>query len=229
MTVIVSVLKQGPEYGAREAQFLHNQLKGYDAVCLSDIEIPGVETYKLRHGWAGWWSKLELFDPNGPLAGEDLFYIDIDTLITGDLNPLVTNAKADSEMVMLTDFYNEHLPNPAPASGVMFIPRHVKQLIWNRWLEFGPEEAMKTFVKPPRGGDQGFIGSIMPNVSRWQQKFPGQILSYKKDIACKGMEGFHNVRSKGNGAIPTTTRIVCFHGKPRPWQVDYQKLLVTRR
>lgn len=228
MTVIVTVLKQGPEYGVNEAQFLHNQLKSYDAVCLSDIEISGVETLPLKHNWPGWWSKLELFDHHGPLGDQDLLYIDIDTLITGDLKPLIAACEVRDEMVMLTDFYNEHLRNAPPASGVMYIPKKIKSYVWNEWFKYGAENAMKDFVRPPRGGDQGFIGHVLPDVKRWQSLHPGEILSYKKDIACKGMEGFHNVRSKGNGIIPSTARIVCFHGKPRPWRVDYQQLLDMR-
>lgn len=228
MTKIVSVLKQGPEYGVKEAQFLHNQLKGYDAVCLSDITIPGVETHALEHHWPGWWSKLELFNPTGPLAGQDLLYLDIDTLVTGNLTDLIEECQERDEMVMLTDFYNEHLTHAPPASGVMYIPNHIKAQIWNAFLEYGPDNAMRDFTRPPRGGDQGFIGSIVPDVSRWQDLFPRQILSYKKDIACRGMEGFHNQRSKGDGTIPAETHVVCFHGKPRPWQVNWQALLENR-
>jgi hypothetical protein len=228
MTVIVSVLKQGPEYGATEAQFLHNQLRDYDTVCLSDLSIPDVKTYKLRYNWPGWWSKLELFNPDGPLAGEDLLYIDIDTLITGDLTGLIKVREMAGEVVMLTDFYNEKVPTKPPASGVMFIPANIKQYVWSQWLDFGPEKAMQTFIRPPRGGDQGFIGSVLPHAARWQDRHPGEILSYKKDVAGKGMEGYHNVRSVGNGQIPHKAKIVCFHGKPRPWHVDYHKLLNTR-
>ena len=228
MTVIVSVLKQGPEYGVNEAQFLHNQLKDYDAVCLSDLTIPGVRSFKLQHNWPGWWSKLELFNPDGPLAGEDLLYIDIDTLITGDLTELIAKREQAGEMVMLTDFYNEKVSTKPPASGVMFIPADIKPFIWSQWLDYGPKKAMDTFIKPPRSGDQGFIGSVIPNVARWQEQHPGEILSYKKDVAAKGMVGYHNVRSEGNGRIPHAAKIVCFHGKPRPWHVDYQQLLNTR-
>jgi hypothetical protein len=228
MTIIVSVLKQGPEYGVKEAQFLHNQLKDYESVCLTDISIPGVQTYKLKYDWPGWWSKLELFNNCGPVGDEDLLYIDIDTLITGDLTELIKERTQSRRMTMLTDFYNEKVPTRPPASGVMFIPKEIKSVVWNKWFEYGWENAMRDFVRPPRSGDQGFIGHVLPHTDRWQTVHPGAVLSYKKDVAGKGMPGYHNVRSEGNGFIPASAKIVCFHGKPRPWHVDYQKLLDTR-
>nr|WP_145924153.1 hypothetical protein [Halomonas elongata] len=39
----------------------------------------------LAHGWPGWWSKLELFRPHGG----DLLYLDLDTVVRGDLQPLI--------------------------------------------------------------------------------------------------------------------------------------------
>ncbi|EFO2868674.1 hypothetical protein IH240_004512, partial [Escherichia coli] len=72
----------------KHAQWLHRQIRGIRSVCLTDAEhIEGVETAPLFYNWPGWWAKMELFNPDHPVIGkEDLFYLDIDTVITGDLH-----------------------------------------------------------------------------------------------------------------------------------------------
>jgi alpha-N-acetylglucosamine transferase len=55
-------------------------------VCLSNVNVP-CERIPLTHNWPGWWSKLELFRP-GIFKGRVL-YIDLDSIIIGDLSPLV--------------------------------------------------------------------------------------------------------------------------------------------
>ena len=68
--------------------------------CLIDIEVPGVETVPLEHGWMLYWSKLEMFRPS-LFAGPTL-YFDIDSMVTGNIDAL---AGPFDGMVMLTDFY----------------------------------------------------------------------------------------------------------------------------
>src|SRR5690606_11441757 len=124
---IVSVLRTGLEYGVDQAHFLHDQLPR-DAVCMTNLPaIKGIETVPLEDvDLIGWWSKMELFNPDGPLGSEDLFYMDLDTVIVGDLNRLIAAVRGRRNLVMLSDFYHpEH-----PASGVMYIPARAKARIW---------------------------------------------------------------------------------------------------
>ena len=56
------------------------------------------------------------------------------------------------------------------------------------------------------GGDQKFLEEVLlKNCCVWQDEFPNQIFSYK--IHCKG-------------ELPENAKIVCFHGRPRPKQVE---------
>lgn len=93
--IIVSVLKQSKDFTTKHAQWLHKQLKGYDSVCLTDaLKIKGVNTAPLLYDWPGWWAKLELFNPLHPVLGnEDILYIDIDSVVVGDITPLTTMKK----------------------------------------------------------------------------------------------------------------------------------------
>src|SRR4029079_6492258 len=45
-------------------------------ICLSNVDIPGVETQPLRTGWPGWWAKLEMFDPSRDF-GDRILYLDL--------------------------------------------------------------------------------------------------------------------------------------------------------
>lgn len=201
---IVSVLRTGVEYGADQARFLHQQLPG-DAVCLTNLpSIKGVETLSLEYAndLHGWWAKMELFDPAGPLGDQDLLYFDLDTVLVGDIAPLIAAVEGRREIVMLSDFYHpEH-----PASGVMFIPARAKARIWRAW-NVNPYWNMVRRRPPGRSGDQGFIGDHALRIDRWEDLCPGAIVSYKRDVLLNG------------GVVPDDALVVAFHGNPRPWSL----------
>lgn len=209
MVAIVTVLKSGKEYGAAHAQWLHAQLPAaVPAFCLSDIEVPGVNTLPLSGSWPGWWSKLEAFNPDLAIIGDqDLLLLDIDTVITGDIMPFLE----PRPFTALTDFYREQQPAAPMASAVMYIPASVKAAMWSAWLA-DPDGHIRECSRPEKHGDQGFIGSVL-TADRWQDVLPGAAISYKKDVAAAGRWS----RSVGSGTVPTGTRLVCFHGQPRPW------------
>lgn len=211
---IVSVLRTGPEYQAEHAQFLHRQLDGHDSVCLTDLPaIEGVATLPFSEDWPGWWSKMELFNPNGPLGSEDLFYIDLDTRIVGDIQPLLDCVRGRRDLVMLSDFYH---PQYA-ASGVMYIPARCKRRVWGRWIANDCWYMVRRH-KIGRVGDQGVISECIPDALRWDALAPGAIISYKKHVVGPDDPHWANGRSTGDGSVPEGARIVCFHGKPRPWE-----------
>ncbi|WP_213322304.1 hypothetical protein [Klebsiella aerogenes] len=215
--IVVSVLKVSKEFTPKHAQWLHKQLKGLPSVCITDAgTIPGVNTAPLLMDWPGWWSKLELFNPEHPdIGSSDLLYIDIDTVITGDIRPLCNLDKFS----MLSDFGSVD-PLKAPlASGLMFIPAAEKYKAWEAFNR-NPEHIISRPRVPPFHGDQGFIGEIYPDAQRFQLLFPNQILSYKADIASAPMYGHDPdiYRGDNSGELPEDARIVCFHGFPRPWK-----------
>lgn len=187
----VCVLRSGGEYKPAHVQWLARQVPGL--ACLSDVDVPGVPTIPLRHGWPGWWSKLELFRPD---IGGDLFYIDLDTVITGDLAPLIE--AANGKTTMLSDFY---WPKQ-PASGLMYIAQADRAAVWEAWMR-RPQTHMGKRGGRGTVGDQGFLGSVL-NPQRWQDVAPGRVVSFK--VHCKQQ-------------LPSKARVVCFHGQPRPWNV----------
>lgn len=203
-------MRSGGAYTPDHVRWLHQQLpRRCKSVCLTDVPIAGLDCYPLEQGWPSWWSKLELFNPGGPLGRRHLFYIDLDSVIVGDITELL----AVRQYTLLTDFYRETQTDPPPASAVMSIPVEVKAPIWRQFIA-DPARHMRECTAPNKHGDQGFIGTTGITAQRWQDVMPGTVVSFKKDVAQMGRYS----RAVGTGQIPASARIVCFHGSPRPWE-----------
>lgn len=186
MITVACVLKSGgcytPEYVERLKAGVDAHLMGHRFVCLSDVDVP-CERIQLTEDLPGWWSKLELFRLTGPTL-----FLDLDTVITGDLSEI---AAYPHQFTMLSDFYHPE----RPASGVMAWSGD-----WSRLLdEYEPGR------KYPGHGDQGYIAWKLGEVERFQDLFPGQVVSRK-------------VVSTRNA----NERVVCFHGQPRPHDVGWR-------
>jgi hypothetical protein len=188
MTTRVCVLRTGKEYGVQHARWLAQQVP--DIVCVSNVHVPGVKTIAMPTVWPGWWSKMNLFNP--ALIDDDLLYFDLDTVVLGDLDQFNVG-----RTTTLSDFYRPHLP----ASGFMYIKHEDKRAVWDEWMR-NPERHMARCVTRERWGDQGFLRDLLPH-QRWESVLPGKVVSYK--VHCQ----------KG---VPPGAAVVCFHGKPRPWE-----------
>lgn len=196
---VVCVLRSGGEYKPTHVQALARQVDGL--VCLSDVPVPGVPTIPLSHDWPGWWSKMCAFNPE--LIQGDLLLMDLDTVVLGSIDHLVAIGKT----TMLSDFY---YPERA-ASGLMYLTEDDRGAVWDRWMTT-PERHMASCGSL---GDQKFVGDCLPRAARWQDEFPGQIVSYKVHVCTRQQSR----RGIGNGSLPEGARVVCFHGQPRPWAV----------
>jgi hypothetical protein len=169
-------------------------LPGVRFVCFSDTEVP-CERIHLVHKFPGWWSKLEL-GRTLSLHG-DLLYLDLDTVLVGDCSVLLKPTAAFA----LTDVYG----NGNLQSSVMFLTEADREKLWEEWMR----NPCAHMARIAGAGDQGFIQEALPNWCSWQKALPGVFVSYKADM-----------RSKGLTQPPEGSRVVVFHGRPRPWQVE---------
>lgn len=168
---------------------LSRHLTNYRFVCLTDD--PAVEPYwrvPLQHDFPGWWSKLELFRPG--LFSGPVLYLDLDTLITGDLSDI---AGYRGPFAIARDFYQ---PTRGQSCVMAWTPNAETARIWARFME-DPKGHMRRIKAT---GDQAFINECLPNAVRLQDLFPDQIVSYK----------VHAQAGPPDGA-----RLVCGHGEPR--------------
>jgi len=119
----------------------------------------------------------------------DLLYFDLDTLVI-NMPPI------PERDCVLRDFGDSGVIG----SGMMYLTEYRRSVIWKAWIQ-DPNKAMSSHVAWP-SGDQGFIFPYLRNALRWQNIT--KVYSWKYHCA------------KG---IPADADVVCFHGKPRPWDV----------
>jgi hypothetical protein len=219
MLPIVCVLKSGGwknrnmhvEYGPDNVRWLRDQVRlhaGYEQsfYCLSDVEVAGVTTLKLQDDLPGWWSKLELFAAFGAA-----FYLDLDTALVGDIRHML-RPKQYKRLAVLRNLSAKE-SHRIGSGGMAW---ETEQLHLYQEFMRNPQKHMAECVTPAKWGDQGFIQHCAKEHGGWdilQDKFPNQICSYKLDLLPQG------------AAPGPQTRIVCFHGEPRPWQVKHDWLL----
>lgn len=194
--LIATVLRSGGEYRAEHVVRLRDQVRrfapGAHFICLSDVPLP-VRWTKLEHDWPTWWAKIEVFRLRGPVL-----YMDLDTTIVGDLAPLL-DAVTQRDFIALRDF------NPQQremGSGLMSWSGDMMRI--KEAFATDPVGHMKRCSTPRLWGDQGFIEGLTQGRAYWQELVPGAVVSWKKHC------------SRG---VPAGARVVCFHGKPRPWEV----------
>jgi len=150
------------------------------------------DKYKTRYpiDLRGYYNKLYLFK-SGVLTDQTLF-VDLDTLIVGNIDEIATY---DGSFCILRDFHQ----NLHYGSGLMLFDPATAHHVWDTYVAEGcPMFKM---------GDQAFIEKMMPDADFFQDRLPGQVVSYK--VHCR------------KAGIPSYARIVCFHGSPRPHEVGY--------
>lgn len=144
----------------------------------------------------GWWNKLYLFKDGLFEPGDRILYFDLDTLITGRLDEI---AAYDGDFAILRDFYgangwgSEDCPMQ---SAVMAWPAGKNTHLWDKFVEAGRPDIL--------GGDQAWIGKNQTKADFWQDMFPRLFESYKVT----------------DGVVPAKASVICFHGKPRPHEID---------
>lgn len=168
-------------------------------VCLTDDSTgldAGIDTLPLPADLEGWYGKLYMFNRGLFADGERVVFMDLDTVIIGRLDELLSY---DGQFATLRDFYAPERLGPAVIS---WLAGDFAASIWEEWVAAGkPRNAM---------GDLWWInnldqGRFAKEVHKLQDIYPGAFASYKRD--CRF-------------GPPANARVICFHGLPRPHEVD---------
>jgi hypothetical protein len=96
---------------------------------------------------------------------------------------------------VLADFYRSALMG----SGFMFLAEADRARCWAEFSR-DPARHMRECVTRERWGDQGFLQPLLAGADRWGP----EVRSFK--VHCQA-------------GVPRGTKVVCFHGQPRPWAV----------
>lgn len=191
--VIACVLRSGGVYTPEYVWALKRGLKrttpagSYTFAVLSDADCFGLEGHRLTTSWHRWWSKFELFRPG--LFTEPVLYMDLDTLVTGDLTPLL---QWRGDIALLRDFY---APTRGQSGVMLWTPGPHTDAVWETFSQ-DPTWWMQHYR-----GDGEVLDSMFPNAPRVQDLFPEQVVSFKVHA---------------RGGPPPAARLVCFHGLPKP-------------
>lgn len=193
--------KYGPEYVNRlYAGIKRNTTVGFKFWCFTEDAtglIPEVNVLPLPYAdrLDSWWNKLAMFSPALPFVpGTQLFYVDLDTLITGNIDKLLTFKTA--KMVVLKDFYHGMVKSANTVGSGLMTWKHGKYChVWTKFIT-NPEKHVQ---QAGTYGDQWWIEQRVSDLLFWQDLFPDQVVSFK--VHCR----------KG---LPPDARIVCYHGRP---------------
>lgn len=121
--------------------------------------------------------------------------IDGDVLML-DLDTVVLSMPDEpSETTVLQDFT---VPS-VMGSGFIYVKEADRRRVWDTWMT-DPEGHMAACSSWPKWGDQGFLQDHIGQSAKWG----GEVRSYKRHCIL---------------GVPAGTKVVCFHGKPRPWDV----------
>jgi hypothetical protein len=191
-------------------------------ICLTNANTHNLVSNKricpisLLHDWPSWWAKIEAFRILGPAI-----YFDLDTIICGDISTL-SNAihKRLKTFFMLNSFAN----NSTWASGIMAWNNNMTEIYraFQNQVKKGRFDTHRIrksrFITEEKmySGDQEWIREYASNkkinISSIQDIQSG-IYSYKKNI-------------KKLIVNQIDIKIVCFHGKPRPSDINQPEWLV---
>jgi hypothetical protein len=193
------VLKSGPEYKREHVYRLADNIlahhPGSNIVCLSDLTLSYPSIERIPLSHY-WPGWWSKIELFRPgLLTGPTLYLDIDTVVVDKINV------DPASFTMLPDVYNRG----SYGSGAMawtHPPTHIYEKFKERHRYF-----ISAYNVPKRWGDQAFIRD---HLGQTPNLFDDQFRSYK--VHCKNR-------------IPPSTSVVYFHGRPRPWDVDFNELL----
>lgn len=194
--------KYGPEYLEKMAHMASRNLPmSHRLVVFTDKPdqalnlVPGCLVRNvLEFQLEGWWNKMLLFNWKWHRIGDGpILYLDLDMVVVRHLVPFV---QRDADNLVTHSVFRR--PDEI-SSTIMFIPKGWGSGVWGTY-----SQAMQNGSAYLIRGDQEFLQAVLNGNS---DRFPlGIVASYRHH--CMGKE------------LPRRARVVSFHGKPDPHEVE---------
>lgn len=177
-----------------------------------------VETVEIRDKHLlqvpGCYARLRMFDPQfqrniALIEGDRLVNIDLDTVITGELDPPFN--RIEPFVIM----QGGNAANPCPYNGALMMLRagaHPEV-----WTDFSIEAAARVpFYEFP--DDQGWLWHKVPNAAGWKCGIESGVFVFHKP----GWPGWEKGTGKiGNDRLPAGARLVTFSGWRSPKRFEH--------
>jgi hypothetical protein len=199
MQLVIACIKWGypAEYANRLlAGVRRNLALPHRFVCVTQDPAgldPAIEVRPLDDKWPRLWNQLELFRHGTFLPGERVLYLDLDTVITGDLAPLAAKTGA----IHLKDW---GWARDVVYGGLMVWDAGIEHLdIYPRFGRATP--GFRAFLDDPTLNIQDW----MTLLGGWNRLDPSLVRSYR----------YHCIDGP-----PPNCRAVCFHGEPKPHAIN---------
>jgi len=191
--IVICVLKSGGEFNASHVRMLREGvLKHNPDIKFFCLSDVKVDGISTIFMQNNWPKWWPKIELFNIFVDSPVLYLDLDTVVTGDITGLFRD-----KLTMLKDVNNLE----KFGSGVMSWNGDYSYL----YDEFNknPDRFMKEYKTRRKWGDQSFI---MDYLQEKPDSYDfGELYSYKAHC----LEG-----------VPEGTKLVYFHGKPRPWEVD---------
>lgn len=167
----------------------------YDAKDFASVD----EVLPFVHPERGWASLMEMFRPE--VVGEHAILLGLDTICVGSLS-LIERVAKDTNYIVPLDPYHK----PDICNGVVGVSTMGAKTIWDTWQRRRSQD-----LRHPRYGLFGAFSEMKwlrthtePDAT-WDSECPGAVCSYKVDLR--------------RGEPTSATRIVYFHGSPKPHEL----------
>lgn len=229
MKRLVVCMKWGTLYGPEYVNLLsrairHHLPEPHDFLCLTEDaegidpevmigalpELPMDQSYWKKGGWA----KLAVFKKDFVPTGTRTLFVDLDTIITGSLSAMFETGPAVTmvqEWKRLADYVNPFRPQKQLSSVFAFDGNRETQ-IYEAFVE-NPQAARDEFRI-----EQYFLAHHAHAMNTWP---PGWIYSFKRHLLPPRL---HTRPGSAVPRPPETTKMLIFHGDPRPIDVVQDKL-----
>lgn len=209
--------KYGPEYVERLRNMIDRCYDGlYRFVCLTDQpwDFDDLIYHDIsKFGLLVWWAKLVLFRPTSRRGVVNrVIYLDLDTVIVGDLTPFVEwdgDFGICENFTALAQTAAGHKPWPCRyGSCVMSFAPGWGQDVWEAF-----DANRGELMRAARHGDQSVIETLVPDATLLQNVMPPGFFLNKRDL------------QKYPDAPPPGAAVVVFGGRERPdnCQIDWVK------
>ena len=177
-------------------------------VCVTDAIVPGVQTLKNPPPpYPRCFRRLWLFSPEARSLGHRILHLDLDVVVCGPLDPLVTRGHDFTIYRAGSCFGKGWTLNPS----VFVLTTGTQDDLWLRWRKGGSALAA-------RANADGFWGSDQAVISYLRQHSGVDTIG-----DAEGVVSFRRIRSEHLTAPPEGTRIVSFHGKRTPFERSVQQ------
>ena len=207
--VVATLLRSGGQYDAKHVIWLRDQFSAmckvpHSFVCLSDVDITGVDTIPLvstRELSPGWWGQLEYFRPGIFPQGASVLCCDLDTVLYREFTP---HRCPDGRIAMSREINNWSKSSWA---------------VWNAGLMYFSGDFSSVWIDYLQDLSTGWEDHPEYNYPGSQEYIVSRLHKAGVTIHDVIRHFCYNFFEGKCEWFPSETQIACFPMSPKPWDI----------